>query len=104
VFTAGCTLVKNDNLNQAALAGDRARGEVLLKSGADVNGGGMHDMKPIMSAARVWAVTSGNEELVRFLLANGADPGWTNSLGNTVLDFARQKGVTNMIPLLQKRP
>jgi ankyrin repeat protein len=131
LLAAGCAFVGNDNLNQAALAGDRARCEALLKKGADVNGAGMHDMKPLMSAAKggnletarylvskgadvnahngsgsalVWAVNSGNEELVRFLLVSGANPEWTNALGSTVVDFARQKGATNMIPILQARP
>ena len=131
LFTAGCKFVTNDNLNQAALAGDRARCEALLRKGADVNGAGMHDMKPIMSGARggnletvrylvskgadvnahtdsgsalMWAVDSGNEDLVRYLLVSGADAGWTNALGNTVVVFARQEGATNMIPILETRP
>ena len=128
---AGCSFTKSDDLNQAALAGDRARCEALLSKGAKLNGAGMHDMKPIMSGAKggsietvrylvskgadvnahnesgsalMWAVDSGNEELVRFLLVGGADLEWTNALGNTVVDFARQKGATNMIPILQARP
>ena len=130
LFTAGCTFVKNDNLNQAARAGDRARCQALLRKGAHVNGVGINDMKPIMSGARggnletvrylvskgadvnahndsgsalMWAVDSGNEELVRYLLVSGADAGWTNALGNTVVDFARRKGATNMIPILEKQ-
>ena len=130
-LTTGCTFVGNDNLNQAALAGDRAHCEALLNNGADVNGVGMHGMKPLMSAARsgnleaarylvskgadvnahndsgsalMWAVNSGNEELVRFLLVSGADPEWANALGSTVVDLARQRGATNMIPILQAQP
>ena len=126
----GCSFSKNDNLNQAALVGDRTRCESLLSNGAAVNGKGMHDMRPIMSAARgghletamylmsegadvnahndsgsalMWAIDSGNEELVRFLLANGANARWTNALGRTAVDFAREKRASNMLQLLVAR-
>src|SRR5690349_6435184 len=104
-IASGCSFVKNDDLNQAALVGDRSRCEALLKKGANVNGAGMHGMKPIMSAAKggslettkylvsngadvnshndsgstlMWAVDSGDQELLKFLLMNGADTSWTN--------------------------
>ena len=51
-FGFGCKFVRNDNLNQAALAGDIPGCNNLLSKGANVNGAGMHAMKPIMSAAR----------------------------------------------------
>ena len=98
--------------------------------GAKVNGPGMHGMKPIMSAAKggsletvrylvsegadvnahndsgsalMWAVDSRNEAVVRFLLTRGANPRWTNSLGDTAVDFARRKGLTNMTEILEMR-
>jgi ankyrin repeat protein len=124
----GCNFVENDDLNQAALAGDRSRCEALLKKGASVNGPGMHGMKPIMSAAKggsvettrylisngadvnahndsgsalMWAVDSGNEELLRLLLVRGADASWTNALGQTALDLAAEERKTNLVAVLQ---
>jgi len=128
VLASGCRFLKNDELNQAALAGDQARCEALLIKGASVNGAGMHDMKPIMSAAKsgsletvrflvskggdvnahnasgsalMWAVESGNEELLRFLLMKGADATWTNALGLTARDFAAEKNSSAMVRILE---
>ena len=125
----GCSFIRNDDLNQAALAGDQARCEVLLSKGANVNGAGMHGMRPVMSAAEggnlqtvrflvakgadvnahnesgsalMWAVDADNAEMVRFLILNGAEPTWTNALGETALDFARTKQATDLIRLLEK--
>jgi uncharacterized protein len=131
VLGLGCRFARNDDLNQAALAGDKRRCEALLTKGANVNGAGMHDMKPIMSAAKsgsldtvrflvskgadinahndsssalMWAVDSGNEELLRFLLMKGADTGWTNALGHTARDFAAEKKYSNMVRILETWP
>jgi hypothetical protein len=128
VLALGCRFIKNDDLNQAALAADQARCEALLSKGANVNGAGMHDMKPIMAAAKsgsletvrllvskgadvnahsdsgsalMWAVNSGNEELLRFLLMKGADAAWTNALGRTACDFAVEKKNSNMVRILE---
>ncbi len=125
---AGCHFCLNDNLNQAARGGDVGRCQVLVSKGAKVNGAGMHDMKPIMSAAGsgsletvrylvsqgadvnahndsgsalMWAVDSGNEELVRFLLTQGAEFGWTNALGRGALDIAAEHRSTNLARILQ---
>lgn len=131
VLASGCSFIRNDDLNQAALAGDQVRCEVLLSKGANVNGAGMHGMRPIMSAAEggnlqtvrllvakgadvnahnesgsalMWAVDADNTEIVRFLISNGAEPTWTNALGETALDFARRKQATDLIRLLEKEP
>jgi ankyrin repeat protein len=131
VLDSGCHFIKSDELNQAALAGDRTRCEAILSKGANVNGAGMHDMKPIMSAARggsletvrflaskgadvnahndsgsalMWAVGSGNEELLRFLLMRGADAGWTNALGRTAHDIAVEEGKTSLVSILETWP
>ena len=127
---AGCQFVRNDNLNQAALAGAAEQVNGLLRTGANVNGKGMHAMTPIMSAAKgghlevvkeliargadvnchndsgsvlMWAIGSGNEELVRFLLNRGADAHWTNHLGQTALNFAREQRKTNVVQMLEVR-
>ena len=125
---AGCSFAKNDKLNQAALAGDRVRCEALLSKGANVNGTGMHGMKPIMSGAKgasietvrylvcngadvnahndsgsalMWAIDSGNEELVRFLLDNGAEVSWTNALGQSAFDLASERKNTKLMVILK---
>ena len=125
---AGCRFIRNDELNQAALAGHSNRTTELVSKGANVNGRGMHGMTPIMSAARgghlnvvkqlvargadvnshndsgstlMWAVDSGNEVLVYYLLQSGADVRWTNALGNTALDFAQAQKKTNVIRVLE---
>lgn len=126
---SGCSFIRNDDLNQAAFAGDQKNCEVLLSKGAIVHGAGMHGMRPIMSAAEggnletvrflvakgadvnahnasgsalMWAVEADNAEMVRFLLLNGAESSWTNALGETALDFARRKQATEIIRLLEK--
>jgi ankyrin repeat protein len=130
-FGFGRNFVRNDNLNQAALAGDIHQCDNLLSKGANVNGAGTHAMKPIMSAAKdahletvkylvsrgadvnahndsgsalMWAVDSGNEEIVQFLLLSGTNVRWTNALGETALDFARTKKANNMIRILETWP
>ena len=129
VIVSACGFIKHDELNQAALAGDKARCEGLLKSGADVNGAGMHAMKPIMSAAKggdfetvkylvcngadvnahnssgsalMWAIEANEPRIARFLLMNGADPRWVNSLGRTALDLAMEKQARELIDLLEE--
>ena len=131
VLASGCSFSKNDELNRAALAGDQARCEVLLSRGANVNGAGMHGMRPVMSAAEgghlqmvrflvangadvnahnvsgsalMCAVDSDHAEMVRFLILNGAELTWTNSLGETALDHARRRQAADLIGLLEKEP
>ncbi|MEO5984304.1 MAG: ankyrin repeat domain-containing protein [Ferruginibacter sp.] len=126
----GCRFIRNDELNQAAVAGNSKRTTELLSKGANVNGRGMHAMTPIMSAARgghlkvvellvakgadvnshndsgsalMWAVDSGSEELVSYLLRSGVDAQWTNALGSSALDFAREQKKTNIVRLLEAR-
>jgi len=128
VLVSGCAFIKHDELNQAALAGDQARCAELLGKGANVNGMGMHGMKPIMSAAEggdfetvkyliskgadvnahnnsgsvlMWAIEADEPRIVRLLLMNGADSAWKSPLGQTALDFARDKQATESINLLE---
>lgn len=130
IGVAGCGFIRNDALNQAALSGDAGRIRELLSQGADVNGRGMHAMTPVLSAARgghlevvqllvekgaavndhndsgsalMWAVSSGNEDLVAYLLQNGADAKWTNSLGTTAVAIARGQKKTNLVNSVEAR-
>ena len=124
---SGCGFIRNDTLNQAARAGDEKRTVELLAQGADVNGRGMHAMKPLMSAAQggqvgieelliarradmnshndggsvlMWAAGTANGELVGILLQHGVDFRWTNALGNTALEIALEQHRTNIVRLL----
>ena len=69
--------------------------EELIKYGADVNS---HNDS---GNALMWAVSSGNEELVGYLVRSGADVHWTNAMGITALDFAREQQKTNIAHLLE---
>jgi ankyrin repeat protein len=120
--------IRTDSLNQAAKEGDTAKVDRLLSSGAAINGTGMHGMTPLMSAcaggdiatvrylisrgadvnghnasgsALMWAIDSGNVEIVHLLLDNGVDTSWKNHLGNDARSFAAEKGNDKIVNLLQ---
>ena len=107
---------------------EKALYEAAKKKGVDVNATGMHAMKPIMSAAEggdletvkylaskgadvnahnnsgsalMWAIEADEPRIVEFLLMNGADPTWRNSLGRTALDLAMEKQAKGMIDLIE---
>jgi ankyrin repeat protein len=70
----------------------------LLDRGADVNAqGGPFDRTPLICAA-----TRGNEETVRLLLAKGADLNAKDWRGDTALAWARRRGETAIVKLLQQ--
>jgi len=81
----------------AARGGSLETVKYLVSKGADVNA---HNDS---GSALMWAVDSHNEQIVEFLLKNGADTTWTNSLGQTALDFAREKKATNLVGILATR-
>jgi len=47
-------------------------------------------------------VVKGHREVVRFLIAKGADLAAKDSRGRTTLDWARQRGHTEIVELLKK--
>lgn len=125
---AGCQFFRVDNLNHAIDHGDDQAVRKAIARGVDVNGRGMHDMTPLMKAAGegrldickllvkhgadvnghndsgsvlMWAVASGNEELVRFILESGATKSWTNDLGQTAESIAHERGLTNIAVLVE---
>jgi ankyrin repeat protein len=125
---SGCQFIRSDNLNQAIVRGETDSVRKALSRGADVNGRGMHAMTPLMTASKagrldicellvergadvnghnksgsvlMWAVESGNEQLVRFLLKSGAVRSWTNALGGTAESLARHRGLTNVAALVK---
>jgi ankyrin repeat protein len=128
VVTTGCRFVRTDNLNQAIAKGEIEVVRTAIARGADVNGRGMHAMTPLMKAAEagrldicellvrhgadvnghndsgsvlMWAVASGDEEVVRFILKSGAAKSWSNALGGTAETIPRERGFTNIAALVK---
>jgi ankyrin repeat protein len=124
----GCQFIRNDNLNQAIVRGETEVVRKAIASGAHVNGRGMHAITPLMAAAGaghleickmlvmhgadvnghndsasvlMMAAGSRKEEVVRFILESGADKAWTNAIGQTAEEQARQRGLTNIEALVK---
>lgn len=93
-----------DNLGWPLLAIAAARSDdqalamtqALVQMGADVNYGGSNHNYPIM-----FAVQSGNADVVRYLLANGANYRKSDAYGVRVVDFARQSGNKEIIRMIE---
>ncbi|MGZ3460340.1 MAG: ankyrin repeat domain-containing protein [Archangium sp.] len=83
------------SLFDAVAAGDRARVEALLASGADPNPFDAEGRTPLMLAAE-----KGLEALVQCLLAGGADPILTDRLGESALLKAAAHGHGRVAALL----
>ena len=125
---AGWHFLRSDNLNQAIVRGDYEAVRTAIARGVDVNGRGMHAMTPLMKAAEaarldickllvehgadvnghndsgsvlMWAVASGNEEVVRLIVESGASRSWSNALGRTAEMQARQRGFTNIASIVR---
>ena len=82
----------------AALAGptpDAAR--TLIAAGADVNARQQGGVTPLQEAA-----ANGALDLVRVLLDRGADPAATDDNGRTAADWARDRGQTAVLELLER--
>ena len=74
--------------------------KLLLKHGAKVNvQGKLEGFTALMTAA-----AEGQVEVVRLLLAHGADPALVDKDGDTAASFARQKGHTAVVALLENPP
>ncbi len=127
IAASGCQFIRVDDLNQAIVGGETEAVRKAIARGVNVNGRGMHAMTPLMKAAEagrldycellvkhgadvnghndsgsvlMWAVNSGKEELVRFILNSGAERSWSNTLGNTAESIARQRGFTNIASIV----
>ena len=86
-------------LHVNAIKGDGETTKVLLAYGAEVDArtprGPTLQMTPLM-----WAAYGGHAEMVRLLLAAGADPLTTDENGKTVLQAARNARATDVDALL----
>ncbi|HEX8824522.1 MAG TPA: ankyrin repeat domain-containing protein, partial [Archangium sp.] len=83
------------SLFDAVAAGDLARVQVLLDSGADPNPFDVEGRTPLIVAAE-----NGSEELVKCLLAGGADPILTDRVGETALGKAAAHGHARIAAIL----
>jgi len=82
-------------LMSACAGGDVVMVRHLIYRGADVNG---HNDS---GSALMWAIDSGNIEIVKLLLENEVDASWTNVLGGGAISFAREKRNQTIVDLLQ---
>lgn len=80
-------------------AGDPVKSRILIERGAVVKQGSKQGRTPLMLAAK----RDGNSDLLRLLLAKGAEPDAKDGRGNTALMFAAQTGDVEMIRILAAR-
>ncbi len=66
-----------------------------MELGADING--HNDSGSVL----MWAIDSGNVELVSLLLDHGVDTDWKNPLGDNARTFAKEKGDQDIIDRLR---
>lgn len=83
----------NSQLTLAALEGNLAKAEQLLKDGADVNSKSkdVNGAKPLLCSASMNKL-----KMVRFFLSKGADINATTIHGKTALFIATQQGYTEI--------
>lgn len=86
-------------ISHAILGSSKPAVSKLLSAGANINQAGPFGVTPLMLAAN-----SGMDEMVRFLLLNGADPKLKNDDGETALDIALRKDHHDVIVLLTPQP
>lgn len=72
--------------------------KVLLEGGADPNTMGKNKKTAIY-----YAVTVGSYETVELLLSYGADPNATDIWGNTAYSIGKEKKLSNILKLLQRK-
>ena len=94
-------------LNRAASADDRIGLELLLKSGANVDGKGYEKYPECVagteySSPLMVATFTKNTEIVKILLKYGANPSIREGEGITPIEIARKKGFKEIVKLLIK--
>jgi hypothetical protein len=93
----GAETIQDMSLRAAIHDGRTQEAIRLLEQGADVNGRTSGGYTPLMIAAGV-----GNEEMVRLLLARGADPGLLNDSGWSAAYLARINNHSRVVTLLEQ--
>lgn len=83
--------------------------KLALKHGADVNAAFNPTVKPNQpgpepggDTALIWAASEGNEKIVVWLLANGANVHHLNNKKESALDVATKKGHTKIVKILSE--
>lgn len=71
--------------------------DLLLENGAHVNARAVKNMTPLH-----WAAVCGHPNMVRVLLANGADAAAQTTDGKTPLDLAREEQYSDIVELLEE--
>jgi ankyrin repeat protein/mono/diheme cytochrome c family protein len=84
-------------LGNASTTGVEESVRQLLQHGAEVNVQNIRGFSPLMLAANSDSIPAG---VVKLLLANGADPGYTADYDETALDLAAKRGETAVTRLL----
>lgn len=86
-------------LHKAVISGKVEIAQMLINGGADVNIGDIYNNTPLY-----YAISYENIDLIKLFLDAGADPNIHSVWGNeTALDFAKRKGNTEIIALLEKK-
>jgi hypothetical protein len=97
-------------LHQAANKGHVEIAKLLIASGADVNAVSLHKLTPLHWAA--WQVTIGwdvnwligRAEVIKLLIAKGANTLAKDESGRQAIDLAREKGFGDIVSILEKYP
>ncbi|RYC62576.1 hypothetical protein CHU98_g3619 [Xylaria longipes] len=71
---------------------------LLLENGANINMNNNHKNRPLN-----FAINTEDEDLVRFLLDNGAEPQYFNRSTRSLLSRAKYFGLTAIAKLLRER-
>jgi hypothetical protein len=92
-------LSSSNQLTNAVTSGDESAVKALLTDGADVNertSGGQ--------TALILAVIFGHTHLVHLLVNFGADPQLRDNLGLNAIDWAKRRGLTEVLDVLENAP
>ena len=85
-------------LTNAVASGDESTVSALLAGGADVNERASGGRTPL-----ILAVIFGHTELVRVLFKAGADPELRDNLGLNAFEWAKRRGLTDILEILTNR-
>ncbi|HZE69655.1 MAG TPA: TonB family protein [Pyrinomonadaceae bacterium] len=89
----------NNPLARAAADGDAKAVQALLAKGADVDGATSGGQTPL-----ILAIISSQTDILRLLLAAGADPQRRDGLGLNAFDWAERRGFADGLALLRQNP